>query len=122
VDEEGNPIKIASARSLLDLDPFGAPLSAALYVEYKNAGNQALAAVKFRLRYLNGQGKDRGTYHAPHAAALLPGASTAAKWKHDKVYPDVEKVLLRTLMVRFADGSEWHSQRIKGLVIPPHSD
>lgn len=118
VSEQGCPVVVTSAKTKLDLDPFGAPKAARIYVTYKNVSDRPIAGVKFRLRYVDPAGKNRGTFHAPHAAVLTPGGTARQKWRSTRIYPNTSGVKLRVLMVRYNDGSEWQSIRAKNIVVP----
>ncbi len=113
---------VASARTELDLDPFGAPIDARTYVDYKNVSNRPIAAVKFRIRFYDAEGKDRGTFHAPDARLVEPGGQGSQKWKTERVDPRIVTVKMRALEVKFADGSSWQSTKLPELVQPAGAD
>ncbi len=118
VSEDGCPVAVAQARTELDLDPFGAPRDARIYVDYKNTSEKAIAAVKFRVRFYDQDGKDRGTFHAPDARAVEPAGQGAQKWRLDRIDPRTAMVKMRVLEVRFADGSSWQSVKMSEVVQP----
>lgn len=118
VSEDGCPVAVAAARTELDLDPFGAPRDARIYVDYKNTSEKAIAAVKFRVRFYDQDGKDRGTFHAPDARQVEPAGQGSQKWKLDRIDPRTAMVKMRALEVRFADGSSWQSVKMSEVVQP----
>jgi len=121
IPEPGCPITVSQARTELDLDPFGAPLAARIYIDYANSSQQEVAAVKFRIRFVDPQGNDRGTFHAPDAFLAPPGAVRSQKWKYERVDPRITDLKIRVLQVRFADGSSWQSAKMQELANPPGS-
>jgi hypothetical protein len=118
ITEAGCPINATSSKTLLDLDPFGAPKDARIYITFKNMGQKPIAAVKFRLRYLSKDGKNKGTFHAAQAVILGPGAESKGRWMGSKISPDTSALKVRTLQVRYSDGTQWESHRMEGIVKP----
>lgn len=118
VFEDGCPVAVAAARTELDLDPFGVPRDARIYVDYKNTSEKAIAAVKFRIRFYDQDGKDRGTFHAPDARQVEPAGQGSQKWRLDRIDPRTAMVKMRALEVRFADGSSWQSVKMSEVVQP----
>lgn len=121
VPEAGCPLTVTAARTELDLDPFGAPLDARTYVDYKNMSEKAITAVKFRIRFYDQEGKDRGTFHGPDVRNLEPGGQGSQKWKTERIDPRAAAVKMRALVVKFADGSVWESEKLAEIVQPPDS-
>lgn len=111
IPEPDSPVIIESAKTELDLDDFGSPVAARTYVEYKNSSKRPIAAVRFRLRYVDSSGKDRGVFHAPHAAIVSPGSEAEGKWK-GRVVPGIAALKVRPLSVRFTDGTDWKSTKM----------
>lgn len=115
VPEENCPVSV-TARCNLDLDPFDAPMSSKIYLDYKNIGDRAISAVKFRVRFVDGEGKDRGTFHAVDATYLTPQAERSQKWKRDfTLHPQVVAMKIRVLQVKFAEGGDWQSVKMQEL-------
>lgn len=116
IPEPGCPIHMDSVQSILDIDPFGAPASSRIYITYRNISTQPIIAVKFRCRYTDAKGLSKGTFHAPDAYQVAPGESRTQKWKRDgELKPDIQTFAIRTYQVKFADGSEWQSPKLKDL-------
>lgn len=117
VKEAGCPIITtdSTTRAILDLDPFGAPKDARIYISFKNNSERPVAAVKFRLRYVNARGEDLGTFHAAQAVILGPGAEARGKWKGNRIHPDTSALKLRVLQVRYSDGAQWNSVKAEVL-------
>lgn len=117
VKEAGCPIVTtdSNTRAVLDLDPFGAPKDARIYISFKNNSERPVAAVKFRLRYVNTRGEDLGTFHAAQAVILGPGAEARGKWKGTRIHPDTCALKLRVLQVRYSDGTQWNSVKTESL-------
>ncbi|MBZ0188854.1 MAG: hypothetical protein K8F91_21605 [Candidatus Obscuribacterales bacterium] len=115
--EKGCPVDLVAVRSVLELDPFGAPVASKIYITYKNNSSKPISAVKFKLRYVDSQGKDKGTFHGPHSAMLSPGQTSSQKWRREvSLSPAITGFKVRILRVKWADGSEWHSAKTKPLV------
>lgn len=119
INEAGCPIAVDSATSQLELDPFGTPMAARIYIDYRNACEKPIAAVKFRIGYVNAEGQLLGTFHAPHTMPLTPGAKTSEKWRGDRLDPRTSLIKIRTLIVKFTDGSRWESEKAKTLEAAP---
>lgn len=113
--EAGCPVGMISAKTQLEIDPFGTPIACRIYLDYKNTSSKTISGVKFRLGYVDSEEKVRGTFHAPDGQALEPGASASAKWRGERVDPRTKSVLIRVLLCRYADGSVWESVKLKGL-------
>jgi hypothetical protein len=116
--EEGSPVAVNSVRAEADLDPFGVPTDIRTYADYKNVSSKPVVGVKFRIRYIDSEGKDRGTFHAPHACSIAPGMTATEKWKRDKVDPRVVGMMIRVMAVKFSDGSLWESSKVSNIVKP----
>ncbi|MCB9471268.1 MAG: hypothetical protein H6677_23540 [Candidatus Obscuribacterales bacterium] len=116
--EAGCPVEVTSCRTLLEIDPFGAPIASRVYITYKNNSTKPVRAVKFRIRYVDAEGKDRGTFHAPDGSTVgvSPGESRSNKWrKEGGLHPDIHSFKIRVFKVLYADGSSWDSLKSKEL-------
>lgn len=115
VPESGCPVAMVTGRGELDLDPFDVPIDARIYIDYKNNSDRAISAVKFRIRFMDFENNDRGTFHAPDMELLAPGATGNEKWKHDRVDPRATSIKVRILQVKYQDGSNWLSAKMSEL-------
>jgi len=115
--EPGSPVEVTSSRIELEMDAFGAPLAARVYLDYKNVSDRPVVGVKFRLRFIDQEGKDRGTMHAPDMAILQPGGQSSQKWRTERVDPRTSEAKLRVLTAKFSDGSVWESSKIREQLI-----
>lgn len=106
---------MVTGRGELDLDPFDVPIDARIYIDYKNNSDRAISAVKFRIRFMDFENNDRGTFHAPDMELLAPGATGNEKWKHDRVDPRATSIKVRILQVKYQDGSNWLSAKMSEL-------
>lgn len=114
--EQGCPVGLTSVRSVLEIDPFGAPTASKIYLTYQNNSSKPVAAVKFRCRFSDATNKDRGTFHAPDAYPLSPGASRSHKWKREGgLSPNIASFQIRVLQVKYSDGSMWESIKMQEL-------
>ncbi len=113
--ESGCPVQVVSAKTLLEIDPIGAPMACRIYIDYKNTSERTVSGVKFKIGYIDSEENIRGTFHAPDGHQLAPGATASAKWRGDKVDPRTARVMIRVLVARYADGSSWESDKLKGL-------
>lgn len=123
--EQGCPVEITSMRSVLEIDPFGAPIASRVYITYKNNSTKPVKAVKFRIRYVDASGKNLGTFHAPDGSplAVSPGGSRANKWrKAGGLHPDIASFKVRVFKVRFSDGSQWESIRAQQIEADKNSE
>lgn len=111
IPEAGCPVSVEGVRADLDVDAFDAPLDARIYIDYKNIGPKPIAAVKFRLRFVDDSGNNAGTFQASDSALLAPQQQSSQKFKQEKVDPHSVSLLLRVLMVKYADGGIWESAR-----------
>lgn len=118
IPEPGSPVEVTSAKVDLEVDAFDTPIAARVYLDYRNAGDRVINAVKFRVGYVDAQGKVRGTFHAPDANVLSPGGTASQKWRGERVDPRVQAVKVRTLQVKYADGSTWQSAKMNNVVTP----
>ncbi len=119
VPEAGCPVEPTNIRCELDVDPFDAPMDARVYVDYKNNSDRPVAAVKFRLRFVDAQNRDRGTFHAVDMYAVPPQGVHGLKAKRDfTLHPAVIGVKARVLQVKYADGSDWVSAKMAELAQP----
>ena len=110
---------MTSMRCDLDLDPFDAPMSSRIYLDYKNNSEKAISAVKFRVRFVDGEGKERGTFHAVDQAYTGPSGDHGQKWKRDfTLHPQVVGMKVRVLQVKYGDGSDWESTKMQELANP----
>ena len=116
--EPGCPVEVTSIRSVLEVDPFEAPIASRVYITYKNISPKTIKAVKFRVRFSDGSGQNKGTFHAPDGSPMgvAPGSTRSKKWrKEGGLRPDIQKFKVRVLVVKYADGSIWESIRMKQL-------
>ena len=118
ISEQGCPVTLSASRTELDLDPFDSPIDARLYFSYRNVSARPVAAVKFRVRFIDNTGKDLGTFQAPDGALLEPGGERSQKWKTDRVYPGAVALKVRVLEVKYADGSLWQSAKMQEIPRP----
>lgn len=118
VGEPGCPVVAVGARTELEVDGFGAPIAARHYVDYRNVGNRPIAAVKFRIGYIDDAGKIRGTFHAPDTRIVEPGGQASQKWRGEKVDPRTAAIKMRVLQVKFSDGELWESVKAREVAAP----
>lgn len=111
-------MEVTSAKVDLEVDAFDTPIAARVYLDYRNVGDRVINAVKFRVGYIDARGKVRGTFHAPDGNVLSPGGSASQKWRGERVDPRVQAVKVRTLQVKYADGSIWQSAKMNNVVTP----
>jgi hypothetical protein len=121
VGEPGCPVVAVGARTELEVDGFGAPIAARHYVDYRNVGNRPIAAVKFRIGYIDDAGKIRGTFHAPDSRMVEPGGQASQKWRGEKVDPRTSGIKMRVLQVKFSDGELWESVKAREVANPQAS-
>lgn len=99
------------------MDPFDAPMSSRIYADYKNTSERAISAVKFRIRFVDGEGTERGTFHAVDQAYVAGGGTKGHKWKRDfTLDPRVVAMKARVLQVKFAEGGDWQSAKMQELI------
>lgn len=115
VPESGCPVEITGARTELGFDSFSVPVFGKTYIDYKNSGEKAINAVKFRVRYLDQNGATRGTFHANDEAFVPQGGIASGKFAHYKLRPNVHQAKIRVLAIKFSDGSTWESVRLKDI-------
>lgn len=113
--EEGCPVEVSSAKTQMEVDPFGTPCACRVYIDYRNIGEKPVNGVKFRLGYVDIDGKIGGLFHAPDGKLVSPGGQASGKWRGEKVSPTTKLVKIRVLLVRFSDGSLWKSQKLEAL-------
>jgi len=119
VPEGECPVEMASMRCELDLDPFDAPMSSRIYADYKNIGQRSITAVKFRVRFVDAEGVERGTFHAVDSAFVAAGGTKGHKWKRDfTLDPRVVAMKVRVLQVKYSEGSDWTSVKMQELAKP----
>lgn len=111
VPEAGCPVSVEGLRTDLDVDPFDAPLDARIYIDYKNIGQKPIAAVKFRMRFVDDSGNNMGTFQASDGAVLGPQQQSSQKFKQEKIEPHSTSLMLRVLMVKYVDGQVWESTK-----------
>lgn len=117
VQEEGCPVTPGNLRCDVELDPFDTPTSPKIYFDYKNSSSKAISAVKFRVRFVDGEGNDKGTFHAVDSFYLQPSGDRTQKWKRDvAIHPGVTALKIRVLQVKYADGESWESVKMQELV------
>lgn len=115
--EDGCPVRPTAVRSVLEIDAFGAPTACKIYLTYSNISSKPITAVKFRCRYSDPEGKDRGTFHAPDHSIVPPGGSRSHKWKREGgLHPNITGFQIRVLQVKYDDGSLWDSARMVELM------
>lgn len=112
VSEPGCPVEVVSASTEMEMDPFGTPVAARHYIDYRNTSGRPITAVKFRIGYV----ADDGRIHQPYLNGfdkhdLQPGEQASQKWRGDKVDPRTAAIKMRVLKVSFADGSIWESAK-----------
>jgi hypothetical protein len=113
VFEPGCPVEVLGASTDLELDPFGAPIAARHYIDYRNVSNKPVAAVKFRIGYIGADGKISLPFvNGDDAHLLQPGEQASKKWRGDRVDPQLTAIKMRVLMVKFTDGSVWESVKL----------
>lgn len=122
IPEAGCPVRIVKAETRLEVDSFGAPMACRIYIDYTNASDRPIQGVKFRLGYIDPDGKVRGTFHAPDGRSLSPGAQNSSRWRGDKVDPRTSLVKIRVLQARYSDGSIWESEKMKEVAKPPGAE
>ncbi|MBU6450337.1 MAG: hypothetical protein KGS72_01060 [Cyanobacteria bacterium REEB67] len=109
----------STMRCELDVDPFDAPMDARVYLDYRNNSDRPLSAVKFRLRFVDAQGRDRGTFHVVDPYPVPPQAGHGVKAKRDfTLHPAVVALKVRVLQVKYGDGSDWNSEKMRELAQP----
>jgi hypothetical protein len=119
VTEGGCPVAPSTMRCELDVDPFDAPMDARVYLDYRNNSDRPLSAVKFRLRFVDAEGRDRGTFHVVDPYPVSPQAGHGVKAKRDfTLHPAVVALKVRVLQVKYGDGSDWSSEKMKELARP----
>jgi len=119
VPEGGCPVEPTNIRCELDVDPFDAPMDARVYVDYRNNSDRAVAAVKFRLRFVDARNVDKGTFHAVDMTLVAPQGSHGLKAKKDfTLHPAVVALKARVLQVKYQDGSDWTSTKMQELAQP----
>jgi len=119
VPEGECPVEMASMRCELDLDPFDAPMSSRIYADYKNISQRSITAVKFRVRFVDAEGVERGTFHAVDSAFVAAGGTKAHKWKRDfTLDPRVVAMKIRVLQVKYSEGGDWTSVKMQELAQP----
>ncbi len=119
VPEDQCPVDMASVRCELDLDPFDAPMSSRIYADYKNTSQRSISAVKFRIRFVDAEGVERGTFHAVDSAYVAAGGVKGHKWKRDfTLDPRVVAMKVRVLQVKYAEGGDWQSVKMQELAQP----
>ncbi len=117
--EEGCPVRPTDIKVVLDVDPFGAPADCKIYITYTNNSSKPISAVKFRCRFADNLGKDRGTFHAVDTYSTSPGGSRSQRWKREgALSPSISAFQMRALQVLFSDGSVWQSQKMEELATP----
>ena len=105
-------------RCELDCDAFDAPMDARVYLDYKNNSDRAVSAVKFRLRFVDGEQKDRGTFHVLGPAAAPQGVGGVKAKRDITLHPSIVGLKVRVLAVKYSDGSDWSSVKMQELVQP----
>ena len=109
VEEPGCPISVKAIRAELDIDPFQTAVAIRVYLDYKNDSDKTVEAVKFRFRLQDAQGANKGTYQASDTHIVPPGETAQEKLRREAIHPQVKRLLLRVLQIRFSDQSSWQS-------------
>jgi len=112
VGEPGCPVSISAVRADLEIDAFDVPQALRVYIDYKNESEKTTEAVKFRVRLLDGEGTNRGTYQSSDVHSLTLGQTAFQKSRREGIDPKVKQVLVRLLEVKFSDGSLWQSTHL----------
>lgn len=115
-------MEVTSSKVDLEVDSFDAPIAARVYLDYRNVSSKVINAVKFRVGYIDGENKVRGTFHAPDGNVVGPGSSASQKWRGERVDPRVKSIKIRALQVKFADGTLWESAKMNAVVTPNSTD
>lgn len=69
------------------------------------------------MRFVDGEGNDKGTFHAVDSFYLQPSGDRTQKWKRDvAIHPGVTALKIRVLQVKYADGESWESVKMQELV------
>ena len=114
VTEPGCPVEVVAADTQLEVDPFGTPMAARHYIDYRNVSGKQVAAVKFRIGYVGDDGKIQLPYlNAPDGHLLQPGEQASQKWRGERVNPRTKEIKIRVLMVKMGDGSVWESAKLR---------
>lgn len=97
-------------------------MSSRIYADYKNISQRSIQAVKFRVRFVDAEGVERGTFHAVDSAFVAPGGTKAHKWKRDfTLDPRVVAMKIRVLQVKYSEGGDWTSVKMQELAQPGSS-
>lgn len=115
-------MEVTGSKVDLEVDSFDAPIAARVYLDYRNVSSKVINAVKFRVGYIDGENKVRGTFHAPDGNVVGPGSSASQKWRGERVDPRVKSIKIRALQVKFADGTLWESAKMNAVVTPNTTD
>jgi hypothetical protein len=118
IPEPGCPIGPMAMRCELDCDAFDAPMDARVYLDYKNNSDRPVSAVKFRLRFVDGEQKDRGTFHVLGPAAAPQGVGGVKAKRDITLHPSIVGLKVRVLQVKYGDGTDWTSVKMQELVQP----
>jgi hypothetical protein len=113
VPEVGCPVGLDSSEAELEIDPFNAVVAIRIYLNYRNNSSQQLAAVKFRVRFLDEQGETCGNFQAEDARSVSPGGSGSQKWRKEGINPRTRSILVRVLQAKFADATTWNSEKLQ---------
>lgn len=113
VAEDGCPVSVNSVRTALDLDPFDTPIDARIYINYKNVSDKQIDAVKFRVRLVDANNTDLGTWQASDGVLVAPGGDHEQKWKRERIDQRVSGVKVRVLQVKCPDGTMWQSSKMQ---------
>lgn len=123
VTEAGCPVEVTAASTELEVDPFGQPIAARHYIDWSNASSQPVVAVKFRIGYVLDDGNVQTMAAAwpmsSGATPQAPGSQVSYKWRGERVDAKTRSVKIRVLQVKFADGSEWASEKVKSATSRP---
>ena len=108
--EDGCPVDIVSAKTLLDFNTFGTPEASRVYITYKNVSAKNIFSVNFRVRFTDNAGADLGTFQGSRTCTVLPDGESSEKWRKEAVLnPKISSYKVRVLQIKFEDGSQWES-------------
>jgi len=110
--EVGCPVSLDESEAEMEFDPFNAPVGLRLYLTYRNNSAKSLEAVKFRVQFLDDEGQVCGSFQANDERSVVGGGAGKQKWRKEGINPRTKKLAIRVLQTKFADTSNWTSERI----------
>jgi hypothetical protein len=113
VTENNCPLHGGPLKTDLEIDPFNQPIAARVYLDYQNGTAKTIVAIKFRVRFVDGDGQTRGSFQAFDTRPLAAGQSASQKWRREGIDPHTSRILVRALQVKFDDASIWESEKIQ---------